>query len=202
MCKIGILGGTFNPIHTAHIHLAQRWNKELLLDMLYMIPANIPPHKRPEYLANGQDRLEMCRLACKDDPCLRVSDIELRRTGSSFTIDTLQEIQTRHPQAQLYLLMGGDMFLYFPQWVRYEEIIKIATLCAVPRAEKQIVAMRQMQEQLAAKGAHIILLDAPVEEISSTTIRQQLIQEGTTHGLLNPEVERYILSKGIYALAH
>ena len=114
--RIGVYGGSFNPIHTGHIRLAQSYLEALSLDKILVIPANIPPHKRARQLLPGETRLELCRLACLDDPRLEVSDIELQREGSSYTVDTLRALKVLYPGAELHLIVGSDMFMTMETW--------------------------------------------------------------------------------------
>ena len=110
--RIGIYGGTFNPIHTAHVHLVREFIKRLSLDRVILIPTGTPPHKATHQLASGADRIEMCRLAAADiaECPVTVSDIEVLRTGKSYTADTMTELKAQYPDDELFLLMGEDMF--------------------------------------------------------------------------------------------
>ena len=113
--KIGIFGGTFNPVHQGHVHLAQQCVEELKLDKLLVIPTKQPPHKQVQELASGEHRAQMCRLAFAEIPQAQVSEMELHREGKSYTADTLTQLKQQFPQAQFYLIVGGDMFLTFHQ---------------------------------------------------------------------------------------
>ena len=124
--RTGIFGGTFNPIHNGHIKLARAYRSELELDRMLVIPTRIPPHKVSTELADGKDRLQMCRLAFAGQPEFEVSDIELCRTEPSYTVDTLEALHARWPEDELFLLTGSDMFLTFERWRRYREILGAA----------------------------------------------------------------------------
>ena len=199
MKKMGIFGGTFNPIHKGHIHLALYLRERLALDEILVIPANIPPHKECPDLAPAKERLEMCRLACRPYPFLRVSDIEIRHTGASYTYDTLVELKENFPDSQFYLMMGSDMFLSFERWRRYQEIMKLAVLCTAPREEGQASAMEKAAVRYRIQGAQVELLEEmQVLELSSTEVRRQLGNSQESGGLLDRQVEQYILEKGLY----
>lgn len=199
MKKLGIFGGTFNPIHNGHIHLAIYLHKRLALDEIVVIPANIPPHKECPDLVPAENRLEMCRLACQDHPFLTVSDIEIRQKGTSYTYHTLINLNRQYPDHQLYLIMGSDMFLSFTSWYRYREIMEMAVLCTAPREEGQLPILEQTAMLYQAMGAQIELMEEMrVMELSSTEVRQQLIKGQKNHGLLDKQVERYILKNGLY----
>lgn len=109
--RLGVFGGTFNPIHNGHLRLLQGAREALELDRVLVIPTKQPPHKRPQQLASDEDRLAMCRLAVEGLSGVEVSDLEIRRGGLSYTADTLAELRRRYPDSTLYLLVGGDMFL-------------------------------------------------------------------------------------------
>lgn len=116
--RIGIYGGTFNPIHSAHVHLVREFIKRLSLNRVILIPTGTPPHKATHQLASGADRIEMCRLAAADiaECPVTVSDIEVLRTGKSYTADTMTELKAQYPDDELFLLMGEDMFCTVEKW--------------------------------------------------------------------------------------
>jgi len=125
MERIGIYGGTFNPPHAGHIQAAKQAVTALNLDKLVIVPTSIAPHKAiPEHSPTPRQRLEMLRIAAADCPKAEVSDIELNRGGVSYTFQTVSELKTRYPDAELILLMGSDMFLCFDQWKQPDDILK------------------------------------------------------------------------------
>ena len=150
--KIGIFGGTFNPVHQGHVHLAQQCVEELKLDKLLVIPTKQPPHKQAQELASGEHRAQMCRLAFAEIPQAQVSEMELHREGKSYTADTLTQLKQQFPQAQFYLIVGGDMFLTFHQWNRFEEILQGAALCAACRSQDELPKLQQ------AKGSFVFCI--------------------------------------------
>lgn len=200
--RIGVYGGTFNPIHTGHVRLAQSYLEALSLDKILVIPANIPPHKRAKQLLPGDVRMELCRLACAQDDRLEVSDIELRREGSSYTVDTLRELKALYPGAQLFLIVGSDMFLTLETWKESGEIFKLCTICTGARAEGEDAVLLQKKEQLEALGASCIVMDIPVFDISSTEIRRAVglgADQRVLERWLPAAVAKEILEKGYYA---
>ena len=135
--KIGIYGGTFNPVHTGHIHAAKQTSEILGLDKLIMIPDRIAPHKQiPAGSPTPQQRFEMLTLAVAGEEKTEVSDIELKREGMSFTYLTVEALARQYPGAELYLLMGTDMFLSFHTWREPKRITDKATLAVMYRGEK------------------------------------------------------------------
>lgn len=202
--KIGIYGGTFNPIHLGHMEAARFAAEELELDRLYLIPAGIPPHKE---MAEGspapEHRLAMTELAAEAvGPAAKASDMELRRKGKSYTLDTAKAIRERHPRARVYLLMGTDMFLTFHQWRDPEKLAKLCTLCAFRRSEKDRAELFAAQRERLEKdfGADVVTMELPhIVEISSTQLRAALAdRQGLEY--LDPAVYGYILREGLYGV--
>ena len=196
--KLGIFGGTFNPIHNGHIHLLGEYLEQLRLDRVLLIPTNQPPHKPAQQLASGEHRFNMCRIAVKGMPQVEVSDLELRRQGSSYTVDTLRQLRRQYPQDTFYLLMGGDMFLTIEQWHDADEILSMAVICAGARSPGESEGLRRYAAQLAAKGAKTEILDLKPIAVSSTRIRGAISQGGDTARLVDPQVYDYIGQNGLY----
>ncbi len=200
--KIGIYGGTFNPIHLGHMEAARFALEYLALDRLYLIPTGIPPHKRMDADApEAAQRLEMVRLAAEAlGPAVQVDDLELRREGRSYTLDTLRQLKKAHPKDALYLLMGTDMFLTFHRWREPGEIAKLCTLCAFGRSEKDSEELFSVQRAYLREtlGADVVTIALPhIVDISSTRLREHLA-EGGGGEYLDPAVYGYILREGLY----
>ncbi len=200
--KIGIYGGTFNPIHTGHMAAAKFAVEYLQLDLLYLIPAGLPPHKAlAENTPEAAHRLQMTQLAAGAiGKNVKVLDVELRRTGKSYTVDTLRELRAWHPQDELYFFMGTDMFLTFHKWYQPEEIAKLCTICAFGRSEADTEELFAVQREYLHRtlGANVITLVLPkIVEISSTDLRMRL-QVGGGAEFLHPAVYGYILRERLY----
>ena len=201
MKTIGIYGGTFDPIHLGHLHAARTAMAALELDELLLVPAGIPPHKAlPANVPAAEHRLAMVRLAA-DGIGARASDIELRREGKSYTLDTLRAIHEREPEARLWLLMGTDMFLTFQNWREPGEILRLAGLCAFGRSADDGEALFAPQRDCLTRQfpwAQIVTLVLPdLVDISSTQLRAMLAQ-GEGQRYLAPAVYGYILREGLY----
>ena len=203
--KIGIYGGTFNPPHLGHITAAKAVFQMLELDRLLLIPAGIPPHKAmPEGSASADQRLEMTRLAGEQLDLggkVQVLDLELKREGRSFTVDTLETLKEQYPDDELWLLMGTDMFLTLQAWKDPEKILSLAGIAAFGRTEEDTEELFAVQREYLCKTypqARIFTLTIPgVVEVSSTELREKLAKGEGGH-LLAPAVYGYILREGLY----
>ncbi len=176
MERIGIYGGTFNPLHVGHMQAAKQAVTALGLSKLLMIPDRIAPHKEiPLGSPTPEQRLAMLRLAAADCAQMEVSDIELRREGPSYTYVTVQQLKVQYPDAELVLLMGTDMFLSFHTWKHPEIILENVTLGVFYRGEKgEMAAIEERKAQMEAAGAKIELVKNHVVNISSTQMRRLL----------------------------
>ena len=151
--KIILFGGTFDPPHNGHMTLLAGAIEAVRPDLVLVEPAGTPPHKAGGQLAGGCHRLNMCRLAFEGDPVCRVSDIELRRGGKSYTIDTVRQMNARYPGAQLYFPMGSDMLLWFRNWAAYRELLRRVVLVAHLRTGEDAAPMREYAAGLG-RGRH------------------------------------------------
>ncbi len=192
MEKIGIFGGTFNPIHNGHINLAEKIGRDLNLDIIFIIPASIPPHKAWMNITDSKHRYEMCRLAVEGNPLFKVCDIELKREGKSYTIDTLNEILNIYKNSKLHLIMGSDSFLSVIRWVNFDEIIKTAILCTAHRDLNESLRLHKMEQVLNAKGAETQICEVPIMPISSTKIRKNIYNGLKIEGMVPENVADYI----------
>lgn len=210
MGRIGIYGGSFNPPHSGHVLAAQELIQKLSLDRLFIIPAAIPPHKT---LAEGtppaEVRFELCQLAFGELPGAEVSDIELKREGVSYTVDTVKALSKQYPDDELFLAMGTDMILAFEGWFSPDEIVKYVTLAVMHRfennseADSQVnSAIERLQKNMQAK---IVTVENSPIETSSTEVRT-LIAFDCLQGLLPDQVaealrgsEWYLHGKGRFA---
>ena len=199
MERIGIYGGTFNPPHLGHIQAAKAAVQALDLTRLLLIPDNIAPHKElPPGSPGPEQRLEMLRLAVQDAPELEVSDLELRREGVSYTFETVLALSEQYPEAQLFLLMGTDMFVSFDTWKNTDIILSHAALGVLCRGEKgEQEAIAEKAAQLSAGGARVELVNNPVLAISSTQLRR-LIAFDCAEPFLPKPVAEYIRQHGLY----
>lgn len=199
--KLGVFGGTFNPIHNGHLNIAEGFHKKLGLDEILMIPDNSPPHKSGDGILPGAVRLEMCRLAVEKIDYIKPIDIELQRNGKSYTVDTLRELRTRFPEDRLYLIMGEDMFLTINQWLNYKKIIEYADLCTTMRQSGKMQKLIDFAGFLSNNyGARCHVEDIPVFECSSTEIRDEIRKGNIPEGLVPQKVITYIYQNNLYQI--
>ena len=169
--RIGFFGGSFDPVHTEHVRLAQSAVQDLGLDKLIVIPAAQPPHKKGKILADGAHRLEMCRLAFEELPCVEISDYELSKDGLSYTYLTCEHFRALYPTAELFWLVGTDMLRDFPTWKYPEKILRNVTLAVCARAEDKAWEDKEQENFYRAFGRKFTVLRYCGEDVSSTKIR-------------------------------
>ena len=198
MTAVGILGGTFNPPHLAHMVCASEARAQLSLDLVLLVPTGVPPHKEMEEEPGRAHRLEMCRLAADGHgDWLEVSSIEIDRDGPSYTVDTLGEINATRPGDELTFIVGGDMAWSLPSWHQPETILELA---AVAVAERAGARREEVRVRLAGmRGAQQIrYIDVPRLDISSSALRRR-VREGRPIDYLVPDaVADYIDRQGLY----
>jgi nicotinate-nucleotide adenylyltransferase len=195
--RIGVFGGAFDPPHLAHVALVRSAIDALRLDEVRVLPTGQAWH-RPGQLTDARHRLAMTRLAFAGMPEVVVDDREIRRTGPSYTVDTLGEIAHEQP-AQLYLLIGDDQRRSLPAWHRIGEIARLAIICAAAR-DPQVAAWHAGEPDAhAVPGPEIQPLPMPLMPISATDIRERLSRQIGVDGLVAPAVERYIHEHHLYS---
>jgi nicotinate-nucleotide adenylyltransferase len=199
--RIGIFGGSFNPVHIAHLIIAEHFVEAQGLERCYFVPAFLPPLKRAvEELAPAEHRLAMLERALAGNPRFCIEPCELQRGGISYTVETVHEFRQRFPDAQLLLLVGMDQLLEFRAWHRWEEIVQMAQLCVALRPIP--VDQRTVEQELAqlrAHGASVELLQTPLLEVSSSEIRRRLRQGRSVRYLVPESVREYIVAHSLYA---
>ena len=198
--KIGIMGGTFNPIHVGHL-LMGRWAKDhAQLDAVIFIPAGNPYMKAGTQVLDGAKRFEMVQLSVEQCEDFYASDIEINRSGYTYTYETLEELTKLYPNAEFYFIVGADSLYSFERWVHPELILKNCTLVAAARNGAAMEELEVKKAELEERfGGHIMLMDFPAFDVSSTMIRDR-IKEGKSIRYLAPEkVCDYIEDHGLYA---
>lgn len=197
--KLGIFGGAFNPVHNGHMNLARCYIKSLSLDKLLVIPTANPPHRSGIDFAPAQNRFDMLSLAFEDIDSAEISDIEFRRGGKSYTSDTVDGLKRIYKDAELYLIIGSDQFLYFDKWYRYDKLLREVTLCTAPRDERTRHILKTYAEEKLSGGKYFIADFEPVE-VSSSEIRQKLKNGEDVSRIMPENVYNYIREKGLYGV--
>ena len=196
--RIGIFGGSFNPVHNGHIHLAETVMKELRLDRIFLVPSRISPHRSSDEYASGKDRLEMLRLASENKRGLEVCDYELESERVSYTIYTIEHFRELYPNDDLFLLVGSDMLMSFEKWFRFEDILDEASLAVVSREKGDSGELIKKAEELRRYG-EIFISSAPAVTVSSTEIRKKIAKNADWACYLDENVVQYIRSGGLYS---
>ncbi len=200
--KIGIYGGTFNPIHSAHVKILETFCSKIHFDKVLVIPTKQPPHKEAEGLITADKRIDMIRLALEDSFVnAEISDIELKRENKSFTVDTLRQLREIYPDAEFYLMMGEDMFLTVDKWYKGEEILKEAVILGIPRTpkgyEKMLIHATGLREKFSYAKTEII--NVPCMQISSTEVRNSVKNRDSLFRSIVPKkVADYIEKNNLY----
>ena len=221
MKHIGLFGGTFNPIHSGHIQVIQEVKQGFGLDKIFIIPSALPPHKAPDGLVDAGDRIEMIRLSFSNHPDFSVSDVELNRSGPSYTIDTVRHFKSILPEAaKLFLILGSDAFLEIDTWKSYKDLFLLIPFIVMSRGtqgkNRRVFERKTVEDYLKSKISEgytlsasqssyihkekqaVFVFDVTPIDISSTKIRN-LIKTGRLIKSLVPDiVEAFIKSKGLY----
>lgn len=219
--RIGLFGGTFNPIHRGHLQVVQEVQAGFALDKTYLIPSALPPHKKYKRVADAKNRIAMTRLAVSNYPDLIVSDIELKRSGTSYTIDTVQYFKSILPEKTvLYLIMGLDAFLEVDTWKSYQDFFSLIPFIVMSRSgpgyNDTILRWKTLEEYLKSRisaGYHfssscwgyvhdekqpIFISEVTPIDISSTKIRTLISTGASVQSLVPEKVMDFIKTKGLY----
>lgn len=199
-CRIGVMGGTFDPIHFGHLVLAETVRESLDLAEVIFIPTGDPPHKKDQNVSDGHHRLQMVEKAIASNPHFTLSDIEVKRPGFSYTVDTLETLMKDYgPFCDLYFITGADAIVDIFAWKDVGRIIELSTLVAAARPGTDKKKLSDFLEDLPPYlYKKIELTQVPALQISSTDIRTKRAQDKTITYLLPREVEDYIYEQGLY----
>jgi nicotinate-nucleotide adenylyltransferase len=190
--RVGILGGSFDPIHLGHLHLARALRDRLALDRVVLVPAARQPLKASRVEASAGDRLAMARLAAASEPWLEVSDVEVRRPGPSYTYDTLRALRAGlPPDAELHFLAGADVLADLERWYRLDDVLPLARFAIATRPGHRL----EVPPRLAGR---VDVVEIEPRALSATEVRARLAAGGDVSGILPPAVSTYIQEKGLY----
>lgn len=191
MSRIGIFGGTFDPPHKGHIAIAEQAKKQLGLDYVYFIPAYIPPHKQQNLSATAKHRMRMMKLAVSGKKEFKVSAIELKRRGVSYTVDTLKAFKHRFPKSDLVLIIGADNLAQFNSWKLPKTILQLTSLAVYKR--------KGFSVSLKENTFDFILLKGRMLQISSTEIRNKIARNLKIKDLVSRSIVQYIHQHSLYS---
>lgn len=197
--RLGVFGGTFDPVHYGHLLLAEQCREQCRLDEVLFIPAGTPPHKLSQTIAPAAARLAMLQLAVGGHNKFRVNGRELQKVTPSFTVETLAELHAEDPERELYFLMGADSLRDFPTWREPERILELATLAVVNRGDQPAPDLAPVRDLLEGRGgSRVKLVTMPAVDISSSDIRRRA-GDGESIRYLTPRaVECYIATHQLY----
>jgi nicotinate-nucleotide adenylyltransferase len=195
--RLGVYGGVFNPPHHGHLIAAQEAHAQLGLDVVVWIPVADAPHRTVENDPGAEVRFEMVELATAADERFRVSRIELEREGPSYTADTLRELRAREPEAELFLVLGGDQALALPTWREPEEVLALATLAVFERGSSNRNAIAIKVGRLRG-FERVRFLDMPRIDISSTLVRRRAATGKPIRYLVPDKVANFIGAQSLY----
>jgi nicotinate-nucleotide adenylyltransferase len=195
--RIGLLGGTFDPIHNGHLRVARALRRRLRLQQVWLIPAGTPPHKPRGVIAPARARLQMVRLAVRGDAHLRARDLELKRVGPSYTIETVRALRRRHPGTRFLLLLGADAAAGIRTWHQYRELLGLIDVVVFPRRGAPRPT-RAALEQWGFLPGHARVIDVGAPPIAARALRLRLRDGGSLKGLIPPRVADFIARHHLY----
>ena len=197
--RLGLLGGTFDPVHLGHLLMAEQAREQCRLDQVWLLPAGQPPHKTGAAISTGKQRAEMLEFATAGHPDLVVNRMEFSREGKTYTVDTLEQLKQDRPQDELFFIIGADSLDDLADWREPERIVEYAVVVAVNRGDRPLPAKGELAQRLgSAIASRVELVAMPGIDLSSTDIRRR-VREGKSIRYMVPRaVEVYIEEHGLY----
>jgi len=197
--NIGVLGGTFDPIHMGHLIVAEEVKARLNLAEVLFVPAGQPWLKANNLISPAEHRVQMVRLAIADEPSFKLSTMEIERAGPSYTVDTIAELRGQIEAGdKLFFILGWDNLMQLPQWWEPTRLVTMCRLVPVPRVGYPSPDFNSLEAAIPGLSQSIIMLDTPQIEISSSEIRARVARGLSIHHLVPVPVERYIKQQGLY----
>ena len=196
--RIGLFGGSFDPIHTGHLILAEMAADFAGLSRVYFVPTAVPPHKESSVLTDYSSRRHMVELAIAGNPDFELSRIELNLPDPYYTVDTIRRLADEHPSADIILVIGGDSLRDFPRWHRPADLVSACHQIGVMRRPGDSIDLSALERQVPGTQAKVRFVDAPLLDISSSDIRRRIREKLPFRYYLSPSVYKYILDKDLY----
>lgn len=196
--RLGVLGGTFDPVHRGHLALAAAAREELALDGVLFVPAGRPWRKAGRRIASDEDRLAMLKAALEGEPAFRVSWLELEREGPSYSAETLEALRSDRPDDELFFIVGEDALADLPNWVRPRRILQLATLVVARRSDVPSSALEEAERLQPDLSERVIWLNMAPLAVSASAIRERVRRGEPIRDLVPPAVEAYIREHGLY----
>jgi len=198
--KIGVLGGTFDPIHIGHLKVAEEVTARLNLSEIIFMPAGQPWLKGDNPISLAEHRVEMVRLAIAGKPYFKLSTVEIDRAGPTYTVDTMAELRRQLGSGhELFFILGWDNLIQLPEWQEPSRLIKLCRLVAVPRVGYPDIDLSSLDAAIPGLSQRVILLDSPRIDINASIIRQRVKDGLSIHHLVPEPVERYIREHKLYS---
>jgi len=199
--RTAIFGGSFNPVHNGHVNLVRETAEKNALDRVFVVPTYVSPFKKSSdvFVADGKDRIEMCRLAFRELLYVTVSDYEIKKGGVSYSVDTVMHFRESFPEDELFFIMGSDMLLSFDRWYRYKDILKMCSLIAASRESEgcDLDELKRKSDEFSALGK-VIVTEISAFPVSSSEIREKILKNCDISCYMDKNVVKYINSGKIY----
>lgn len=199
--RVGVLGGTFDPIHIGHLVLAEQAREQLALGEVLFVPAGDPWRKAGRRITPAGDRVAMAELGIAGNPAFRVSRIEVERPGPSYSVETLARLAAERPEAELYFILGEDALFDLPNWKDPAGIVSLARIAVAargPASRLDALPPERLERLVPGLGARFVRVEMPAIGVSATDLRERVRRGGTVRYLVPEAVERYIRERGLY----
>ncbi|MDO5037198.1 MAG: nicotinate-nucleotide adenylyltransferase [Tissierellia bacterium] len=199
--KIGVMGGSFNPIHMGHLMMSEYIRSELDIDKVFFIPTGKAPHK-DKYVVSGEARYRMVDLACRDNPHFHPLDIEVKNPQISYSVDTINYLKEAYPEDDFYFFLGSDILKDLKSWKKFDQLAELTKFAVAIRPGFERITIEEVHEEISylkeTFGAQVSLLETPRFEISSTDLRDRLAKDKSVRYLIPDPIILYIQEKGFY----
>jgi nicotinate-nucleotide adenylyltransferase len=197
--KIGVLGGTFDPVHCGHLAVASEARRRLNLDEVVFMPAGHPYFKEAAAISTAEHRINMLKLAIEETPYFNISYLEIERPGPSYAVDSMVKMKAQLKSSdELFFILGWDSLLTLPRWYEADRLIQLCRIVASPRPGFSQPDIHALEKDLPGVSKRVVILDKPFIDISATSIRDRVRQSLSIEGLVPTQVAKYIQEKALY----